>query len=95
MLLHLIRRKPTQSAHQCAGRAEYFAVGKIRKGEKAFRTEAEKDESSQPLLFYRAERVWKGLEVWRSERSGERQSPGSALSIKASLSASRRERTYN
>ena len=37
MLLHVIRRKPTQSAHQCAGRAEYFAVGKIRKGEKAAR----------------------------------------------------------
>ncbi len=37
MLLHMIRRKPPQSAHQCAGRAEYFAVGKIRKGEKAAR----------------------------------------------------------
>ena len=48
-----------------------------------------KTEVSTPLLYYRAS--LERPEVWRPERSGERQSSGSALPIEASLSASQRD----
>ena len=48
----------------------------------AFGEKRRKAEVSTPLLCYRAERVWKAGGL-RSERSGERQTSGSALPVKS------------
>lgn len=57
----------------------------------AFGEKRRKTEVSTPLLYYRAERVWKGRRFGGRNVSGERQSSGSALPIEASLSASQRD----
>ena len=58
----------------------------------AFGEKRRKAEVLTPLPCYRAKRVWKGRWVDGRSVSGERQSSGSALPIKESLSASQRMR---
>ena len=66
--------------------------GKERSSLLAFGEKRRKAEVSTPLLNYRAKRVRKGRRFGGRSVSGERQSSGSALPIKASLSASQRMR---
>lgn len=58
----------------------------------AFGEKRRKTEVSTPLLYYRAKRVWNVRRFGGRSASGERQSSGSVLPIKASLSASQRMR---
>lgn len=68
------------------------AVGDERVESSGFRREKEKAGSLDTATVLSSEASLERPEVWRSERSGERQSSGSALPIRASRSASQRER---
>jgi len=67
-------------------------VGQRKVESSDFRSKAEKDRSLDTATVLPSEASLERPVVWRSERSGERQSSGSALTIEASLSASQRER---
>ena len=58
------------------------AVGDKRVESSGFRSKRRKTEVSTPLLYNRAERVWKGRRFGGRNESEDRQSSGSALPIR-------------
>lgn len=61
----------------------YGAVGNERAESSGFRRETEKDRSLDTATVLPSEASWETPKVWRSKRSGERQSSGSALPVKS------------